>query len=156
MSIADENPLTLVHVLSNRITRAFHARLGTRFGITLAEWRVLMTIAAEPGIRASEITVLWAMEKMAVNRAIRRLHSDGLIERARDRADGRSYRLELTDEGKALHGKVHPIAIARYKELAAVLNEREHSVLTRSLNKLIGQADLLQASKTTRAQPPDC
>ena len=47
MTIADDKPLSLVHVLSNRIGRAFHGEIETKFGITIAEWRVLLTLASE-------------------------------------------------------------------------------------------------------------
>jgi DNA-binding MarR family transcriptional regulator len=144
MAIADEKPLSLVHVLSSRIGRAFYSEIETRFGISIAEWRVVITIEAEPGICAAEITNRWALEKMSVNRAIQRLHNDGYVSRTRDPEDGRSYRLELTDKGKALYARIAPTANARYNELMSVLNEDESAALLAALSKLIDKAETLE------------
>src|SRR5690606_38918091 len=67
------NILAAVHVLSSRISRAFDARLAREFDVSPPEWRVLLTLAQRPGASANEITAAWAMEKMAVSRAVRRL-----------------------------------------------------------------------------------
>ena len=58
MTIADDKPLSLVHVLSNRIGRAFHGEIETKFGITIAEWRVMLTLASEKGGGSVYITSL--------------------------------------------------------------------------------------------------
>ncbi len=143
MAIADEKPLSLVHVLSSRIGRAFYSEIETRYGISIAEWRVVITIEAEPGICAAEITNRWALEKMSVNRAIQRLDKAGYVSRTRDPDDGRSYRLALTDEGRALYARIAPAANARYNELMSVLDDDESAALLAALNKLIEKAETL-------------
>lgn len=143
MAIADEKPLSLVHVLSNRIGRAFYSEVEARHGVTIAEWRVLLTIAAEPGICAAEITNRWAMEKMAVNRAIQRLTGNGYVARTRDPEDGRSFRLSLTPKGEQLHADISPTANARYRELMSVLTEEESEAMVSALKKVIEKAESL-------------
>lgn len=150
MAIADEKPLSLVHVLSNRIGRAFYSEVEVRYGVTIAEWRVLLTIAAEPGISASEITNRWAMEKMAVNRAIQRLTGEGYVVRTRDPEDGRSFRLTLTAKGEELHASISPTANARYQELMSALTAEESEAMVSALKKIIDKAESLNG----RADPP--
>ena len=143
MPISDEFPLTLVHVLSNRISRSYYSEVEAKFGVSVAEWRVLLTVAHEPGITAAEITSYWAMEKMAVNRAIRRLVGDGYMDRARNPEDGRSYRLSLTGKGRELYEKVLPAAGDRYRELISALSKDEREAWLASLRKMIARADEL-------------
>ncbi|MEC7488197.1 MAG: MarR family winged helix-turn-helix transcriptional regulator [Pseudomonadota bacterium] len=143
MTIADNTPLSLVHVLSNRIDRAFYGEIETRFGITLAEWRVMLTLTSEPGISATEITDRWAMEKMAVNRAVQHLIDQKLVVRARNANDGRRYKLNLTDKGQELYEKIAPSANRRYGELMSVIDKRESETLIAALRKIIERAEEL-------------
>ncbi len=143
MTIADDKPLSLVHVLSNRIGRAFHGEIETKFGITISEWRVLMTLTSEKGVSAAEITNSWAIEKMMVNRAIQRLVDNGCITRERDPNDRRRYRLALTTKGRKLYDKIAPTANKRYNELMSAIDSDETDALDRALQKIIQRAEQL-------------
>ena len=143
MSIADDKPLSLVHVLSNRVGRAFYVEIEKKFGVTLAEWRVLLTLTSEPGVSAAEITNRWAMEKMAVNRATQRLVDQGFVTRDRDPDDGRSYKLKMTTKGKKLYEKIAPSADKRYSELMAAIDSDEVDAMVRALQKIIRRAEEL-------------
>ena len=143
MTIADDKPLSLVHVLSNRIGRAFHGEIETKFGITISEWRVLMTLTSEKGVSAAEITNRWAMEKMMVNRAIQRLVDNGCITRERDPNDRRRYRLALTPRGRTLYDKIAPTTNKRYNELMSAIDSDETDALVRALQKIIQRAEQL-------------
>jgi DNA-binding MarR family transcriptional regulator len=143
MAIADDKPLSLVHVLSNRIGRAFHGEMETKFGITIAEWRVLLTLNSEEGVSAAEITNRWAMEKMSVNRAIQRMVDNGCITRERDPDDRRSYLLALTSKGRKLHDKISPTANKRYNELMSAIDSDESDAMVRALQKILRKAEQL-------------
>jgi DNA-binding MarR family transcriptional regulator len=131
-----DNILAAVHVLSSRISRAFDARLAARYDLSPPEWRVLLTLARRPGVSAIEITGLWAMEKMAVSRAVRRLERLGRIRRQVDGADRRRYALVLTPEGRRLYRRILPMANERYREITAVLSRAERATLRQALAKL--------------------
>ncbi len=143
MTIADDKPLSLIHVLSNRIGRAFHGEIETKFGITISEWRVLMTLTSEKGVSAAEITNRWAMEKMMVNRAIQRLVDNGCITRQRDPNDRRRYRLALTTKGRKLYDKIALTTNKRYNELMSAIDSDETDALVRALQKIIQRAEQL-------------
>ena len=143
MTIADDKPLSLIHVLSNRIGRAFHGEIETKFGITISEWRVLMTLTSEKGVSAAEITNRWAMEKMMVNRAIQRLVDNGCVTRERDPNDRRRYRLALTTKGRKLYEKIAPTTNKRYNELMSAIDSDETDALIRALRKIIQRAEQL-------------
>ena len=42
---ASENMLSMIHVLSNRVTRAFSTEVEPKFSITLAEWRAILMLS---------------------------------------------------------------------------------------------------------------
>lgn len=143
MALTDDKPLTLVHILSNRIGRAFYGEVETKYGISIAEWRVMLTIESEPGVTAAEITNRWAIEKMAVNRAIQRLVDNEYVSRSKDPEDRRSYRLAMTAKGTKLYNKITPAADKRYNELQSAVSDEELAVMVTALQKMIRRAEEL-------------
>ncbi|MEE8333762.1 MAG: MarR family transcriptional regulator [Alphaproteobacteria bacterium] len=139
-----DNVLSAVHVLANLIGEGFADHLETAHGLTVAEWRVMLTLGREPGLSAAEITTRWAMDKMAISRAIKRLTTAGMIARKRNPRDGRSYHLSLTRSGRARHKAALPGATLRYREFVACLNKTELTALRRALAKLIDHAETLR------------
>jgi DNA-binding MarR family transcriptional regulator len=136
---APENTLALIHVLSLQIGRAFHARIAAEFDVTIAEWRILMSLNQRTGAMANEIAEEWAMEKMAVSRAVRRLERMNRITRRVNSEDRRSYALAMTKAGIRLFERIVPAANARYREITSAATRDELAVLSRVLTKLVGQ-----------------
>lgn len=60
-----------------------------------ADGRAIGELACATGIKATNLPPLW-----------RALEAKGLVERRRDKADGRSHRLYLTDEGRRVLGRL--------------------------------------------------
>ena len=129
-------------MLSNRIGMVFVSELG-KYDIAVAEWRVILTLALHKKASGQEITRRWAMDKMAVNRAIARLERRGLIEKAQNSTDRRTIDLFLTATGHASYQELLPIANARYHELTAGLDKSEVKLLRRLLTKMIAHADAM-------------
>jgi len=138
-----DNILSMVHQLSNRIGGAFYSQVEARFGVSLGEWRVIMTLAQHPGSTAIDITNRWAMDKMAVNRAIKKLEKQGHLNRRQNPNDRRSYLLSLTPSGKELYDRIVPAANDRYHELVSVLSHDELLDLNDRLSRLIKHAEQL-------------
>ncbi len=137
-----DHVLTLCHMLANRIGRTFVNDMA-RHDVTIAEWRVLLTLAVNGQATGKQITSRWAMDKMAVNRAIASLEKRGLLEKRRDGGDRRVVNLSLTAKGRALYEKLLPAANARYHELMAGLDRDEARQLRDILVKMIAHADSL-------------
>lgn len=137
---ASDSLLALIHVASRQIGRAFHARIATEFDLTIAEWRVLLSLAGRPGATAAEIAEMWAMEKMAVSRAVRRLERMARIARRVKPEDRRSLALALTEEGRRVFERIVPAANARYREITSAATPDELAELSRVLTKLVRQA----------------
>jgi DNA-binding MarR family transcriptional regulator len=131
--------LSAIHILANLIGGAYSDHLDD-IGITVPEWRVVLTLARYPGSTATEITDRWAMDKMAISRAIQRQEKANNIERKGNPDDRRSFRLSLTASGDALYEKILPVANKRYQTLVSSISPRELASLHKSLDKLIAGA----------------
>ena len=136
-----DNVLASIHVLSNRITRAFESRLESNHGLSVPEWRVLLSLASQSGLTAKDIHERWAMDKMAVSRALRRLELQGQVKRNKNPGDARSYVLSITKKGTRLFQKILPSAHARYHEILSGLTVQEQRTLKRILKKLNDHTD---------------
>ena len=140
---AADNVLACVHVLSSQISDAFHPEVEAKYGISLAEWRVILTLIQRPDTTAMEIASLWAMDKMAISRGVRRLEKMGRVRRKVNPDDRRSFTLRLTSQGRALYRRILPAANARYREITADLTRAELATLRRVLAKLLSRTAAL-------------
>ncbi len=136
-----DNILACIHVLSNRISRAFLADIRVKHGLGLAEWRVILTLAHRADATGMDITTFWGLEKMAVNRAVARLVRRGAVRRMADGGDRRRQPLRLTPAGRRLYRTVEPDATARYRAILAPLGMGERRRLLAALRTLIARAD---------------
>lgn len=134
--------LALCHMLSNRIGKAFASELG-KCDVTVAEWRVILTLALYDRASGQDITNRWAMEKMAVNRAIAGLARRGLIEKKHNSEDRRNIDLALTAKGREFYNDLLPVANKRYRRLTAALDSAEKKELRKLLTKMILHFDVI-------------
>ncbi|MDP6345276.1 MAG: MarR family winged helix-turn-helix transcriptional regulator [Alphaproteobacteria bacterium] len=137
-----DNPIdsTLVYhllLLINLIAKPFHDNFSKRHSLTLNEWRIMMTLAHNPGISLSGICEHSGLHIMNVSRGIRRLVRMHRVERSLDPADRRRSVLRLSDAGAELFNKIAPAALAREDLIRGGLTAREVETFNRLLEKLI-------------------
>lgn len=123
-------------VLASRTSRTLARRYRERFGLSIAEWRVMAVLGWREGLSASEIAERTAMDKVKVSRAITRLEQRKLLARSRDPSDRRISRHRLTAAGRAVYGQVVPLARAFEEHLLAVLTTEERRLLFALLDRL--------------------
>ncbi len=121
----------------NLIAKPFFARYAEEHDLSINEWRVVMLLAAHPGLSASEIAARTGMLLMNVSRAVRRLERMRRVRRAADPADGRRSLLTLTARGQALYDRIAPAARRSEEAVRALLEPREEAELSRLLDKLL-------------------
>jgi len=105
------------------------------FGVGINEWRVLSALTNEPGITASRIVEMVALNKSVVSRSARALEETGHVRS--DASDGRRL-LYLTPSGVALHDRIIAVAIQREQALLAGFSDADKDAL----------CDLLQRMRT--------
>jgi DNA-binding MarR family transcriptional regulator len=69
-------------------------------GISLASYTMLTQIEACPGIRATDLAVLFGLDKSTVSRQLNELEGAGLVRRDGERPGRRGMALELTPSGR--------------------------------------------------------
>lgn len=143
MAIPDEDPLFLdeflpyrLSVLTNRMSDLIAGIYRERFGLTVAEWRVMAVLGLEAPLSAGEVSQRTAMDKVRVSRAVNRMSRAGLLARHRDRADRRRQQLALSDRGRAIYSEIVPVARAVEAKIFASLEPADRGALDRLLVKL--------------------
>ena len=85
--------LRRAHASSSAVAARVHPDLDA------AAYPLLVRIAAEPGVRASELAEHVGVGRATISRQVRRLEEVGLLVRRTDPDDSRGQLLELTAEG---------------------------------------------------------
>jgi DNA-binding MarR family transcriptional regulator len=141
--LADFLPYQL-SVTSNAVSSLIAERYRSRFGLKIAEWRVMAILGDAGSATQRELTEATLMDKVAVNRACKVLEERGLVMRQPNADDGRSHLLELTDEGRAIHGEVMPLARAMEAEIFATLDAAEIDQLQDLLRRIFAQTEKMR------------
>lgn len=92
-----------------KVCKAHRANVGAllaEHGLHVGQEMVLVELWQEDGLRGGELAVRLGVEPPTVTKMLRRLEGCGLVERRPDPTDARSFRVYLTDEGRALEGPV--------------------------------------------------
>ena len=71
-------------VLSNTVSRALARLYEQRFGLTVAEWRIMAVLARFGPLSANAVCDRTAMDKVQVSRAVARAVDGGLVDRGID------------------------------------------------------------------------
>lgn len=74
---------------------------GPREVIDLAAMFVLQSVAANPGIRVSELANLVGLDASTLSRLTRNLEQSGYLDRRPDPRDGRAAQWRISDRGEA-------------------------------------------------------
>jgi DNA-binding MarR family transcriptional regulator len=130
-------------VLTNRISHAIAREYGARFGLSIAEWRVMAVLGRFAPASAGEVAERSAMDKVRVSRAVARLKRSGLIVAATDRSDRRRSALRLSAPGKRIYRRIVPLALGLEAELIGALTPTERATLDGLLAKLHARAEVL-------------
>jgi DNA-binding MarR family transcriptional regulator len=120
---------------AHALRRAFDRRAAT-LGVTRAQWKVLFRVDRQPGLRQVELADILDVEPITLCRIIDRLEEGGLVERQRDPADRRAWRLEVTGQAAPLIAKLRALADDLMAEAFAGLSESELELMRTKLTKI--------------------
>ena len=79
-----------------RLLRTYADQSARRFGMTRAQWAVLVRLERHEGLKQAELAEMLDLQPITLTRLIDRLCDNGLIERRADANDRRAKRLSLT------------------------------------------------------------
>ncbi len=85
-----------------RMLRTYADHKASQFGITRAQWAVLVRLDRFEGLKQSELAEMLDLQPITLTRLLDRLCDSGLIERRADPNDRRAKRLFLTAAARPL------------------------------------------------------
>jgi MarR family transcriptional regulator, transcriptional regulator for hemolysin len=89
-----------------RMLRTYADHEAAQFGITRAQWVVLVRLDRSEGLKQSELAEILDLQPISLTRLLDRLCEAGLIERRADPIDRRAKRLFLTPAARPLLEKL--------------------------------------------------
>ncbi|MEZ5708245.1 MAG: MarR family winged helix-turn-helix transcriptional regulator [Blastomonas sp.] len=128
-------------ITSNAVSDLIAREYRSKFGLKIAEWRVMAVLGDVGEMTQRELVAATRMDKVAVNRATKTLEERALIVRNPNARDGRSHHLTLTGAGKALHAEIMPLAMDMESRIIGALSEAEQATLAEMLERLLRRAD---------------
>jgi DNA-binding MarR family transcriptional regulator len=132
-----------VLVLSNTLALAASRHYPRRFGLRLAEWRVIDALHAGREISANEISRWLRTDKAWVGRSVDRLVACGYVRRRADPDHGRRLLLSLSAKGERAYAAIAAAARRRHENLLGTLSAAERKTLERVLAKLQQRASAM-------------
>jgi DNA-binding MarR family transcriptional regulator len=99
--------------LLNDVSRLMRKRFDTQardLGLTRAQWRVLTHLRQYEGINQGSLAEILEVETVTLGRHIDRLEDAGWVERRRDPADRRVWRLHLAEKSRPMIDRLTGLA----------------------------------------------
>ncbi len=123
-------------VASNAVSTRISQDYRKRFGLKIAEWRLIAILAETHAMTPQMLGETTRMDKIAVSRAASALIERGLVEASDNPDDGRSHLLSLTPDGKALYDEIAPAALETEAHLLASFTADEQQMFGALLRRI--------------------
>ncbi len=133
--LAPENLPYQMFLLVQQMTRRFQEIL-TPHGITPLHWGILCCLWGEDGLRTTQIADRLEQLGGTVTVGLDVMERDGLLQRKKDKTDGRVSRVFLTNRGRILKSALEPAAAALIREMFATLAPEEYKSLSTQIARL--------------------
>ena len=130
-------------LLSNTVSGNIAATYQDKFGISMAQWRIIAVLAEYPDTSADQVCQRTQIEKSVVSRAIARLLERHLVAREIDENDKRRSILRLSETGLSVYDEVMPMSEEFEKKLLGALSKTEKETLSALLDKLQAKAEVI-------------
>jgi DNA-binding MarR family transcriptional regulator len=145
----------LLTFVSNKMSHGASEKYRRLFGIGISEWRVMSTVAVEPGCTASRLCEVIGFDKALASRTVRKLAEQGLVTVVSDAHNSSRTNIRLSLKGERLHKRVLKVNQARERILLSALTATEIELLIDLLHRLHVQADLVNEFEPDMAQDSD-
>lgn len=131
-------------VASSAVSRLIARAYEDRFGLTIAQWRVLCILVQDGPRPCAALAAQAGMEAEVIDGAVRAMIRRGLAEMAQD---GPESPVRLTSDGARLYEQIAPLALAYEAALISGLAPQEVALLKRLLSRLQGAASVLAGER---------
>lgn len=124
-----------------RLLRTYADQRARQFGMTRAQWAVLVRLEHAEGLKQSELAELLDLQPITLTRLVDRLCANGLIERRPDPNDRRAKRLYLTAAARPLMDRLAELG---GDMMETVLNGLDLATIERMIGELSHARDNLR------------
>jgi len=121
---------------TSRMMRRYYDRRASALGVTSAQWRLLLRLAREPGLKQVELAERMDVEPITACRIVDRLEEAGLVERQRDPEDRRAWRLVVTAKAEPILGRLRALAEEMSGEAFAGMSVEEVEAMRAKLARV--------------------
>ena len=126
-----------------RLLKTYADQRARQFGISRAQWVVLMRIERTEGLKQAELADMLDLQPISLTRVLDRLDESGLIERRADPNDRRASRLYLKPAARPMLDQLSELGTDM---METVLSGLEPKTIERMLNDLVLIKDNLRAA----------
>lgn len=126
------------HLLSDSarlLRRDFDARVR-QLGVTGPQARLLLNLATAEGENQGFYAERMEVEPITLCRMIDRMEEAGLVERRRDKADRRAWRVHLTDRSRAMLDRLRLCIAEMQANMLAGFSPAEHDQFNRMMDRI--------------------
>ncbi len=123
-------------VASNAVSGRISESYRRRFGLKIAEWRIIAILAEHATMTPQALGHATRMDKISVSRVATGLLDRGLVQAEDNPDDGRSHLVSLTGDGRSLYDEIAPQALAMEEKLLSSLSQAERAILSALLIRL--------------------
>jgi len=135
--------MPLNRMVTFRVSR-LHAKIiaqGTRIlmetaGLSLMQWRVLVTLETSGRVTPAEIVRRTGLDKSQLSRTIKGMVADGLLTSEPSETDQRAHVIDVTEKGADLFKRARPHMRRRQQLLLDALSDSELKMLFAAFDKL--------------------
>jgi len=114
----------------SRLVRKRFDQRARALGLTRAQWRVLAQLRRREGINQRDLAEILEIESITLVRHIDRLEAKGWVERRRDPADRRAWRLHLNAQVQPILDRMREFSeITRAEALAGFSDEDNEQLI---------------------------
>lgn len=142
----DEYTPALIGMIYNRLSSGASQLYRSRFGVGIAEWRVIGLLAAQPDLPASRISQITGMDKAAVSRALAQLAAGGHVEFEAQERDERRKTWRLSEKGLDLNENILALALEREAVLMSGISGEEIAAFNALARRMLANLPLLDMS----------
>jgi DNA-binding MarR family transcriptional regulator len=118
-------------------------------GLSVAEWRVLISLSLYGAATAAEVVGRSFMDKAQVSRAAAALEAQKCIRRQQDPLHAKRWIMHVTAKGRRLFKRAHAQARQEQIALLELLSPEERRVMYAGLQKIIRHAQAVAPSVDT-------
>ncbi len=119
-----------------RMLRTYADQRARQFGISRAQWAVLVRLDRTEGLKQSELAEILDLQPISLTRLLDRLAENGLIERRPDPNDRRANRLYLMPAARPLLKRLADLGADMMDDVLAGLPDKSNERLLQDLNAM--------------------